>query len=185
MYVDTLVRLISIAAESVSCWLPAEPLCVSFPPDDHVDRLADWNQLLLCGGRTELLWEEGGGSPGQTEGDEWFDMTCVNQLSNFLQFHTNKYYILIHFQIAVDCDHSERLSGWCDCVAVHPLCVLHRREQHSTSEEITEEKFTRRQGGICSATQGTPAAPRHIQISKDITCGSVPFLLMKYSDIKT
>lgn len=46
-----------------------------FPPDDLVDRLADWNQLLLCRSRTKLLQEESGVGPRQTEGVEWFDMT--------------------------------------------------------------------------------------------------------------
>ena len=46
---------------------------LSYSQDDFDDRLADWNQMLLCRCRTKLLREESGVSPGQTEGDEWFN----------------------------------------------------------------------------------------------------------------
>lgn len=42
-------------------------------PDDHTDRLAHRNQLLLRGGRPELLREESGVGSGQTEGGGVFE----------------------------------------------------------------------------------------------------------------
>lgn len=42
-------------------------------PDDHPDRLAHWNQLLLRGGRAELLQEESGVSSRQAEGESVFN----------------------------------------------------------------------------------------------------------------
>lgn len=79
-WVDTGPRCKQAAMTTGVCvvtWLNAsrETACASFPPDDRVHRLADWNQLLLCWGRTELLGEESGVSPGQPEGDDWFDVT--------------------------------------------------------------------------------------------------------------
>lgn len=170
MYVDTLVQLISSAAD-VKCelltaswasvcvfssrrpywstgWL--EP-AVTLQRSDRTTLRRRWRQS-----RTNRRWWM-----------VWYDR-CVNRLSDFLQFQTHKLYMfisLIAFQITVVCDHSECPLGWCDSVAVHPLCVICRREQHSTSEEIAEEKFTRRQADICSATQGRPAAPRYSQIT--------------------
>ena len=43
--------------------------CASSSPDHRVSGLPDWNQLLLCRGRTELLPEESGVGPRPTEGD--------------------------------------------------------------------------------------------------------------------
>lgn len=58
------------------------------PPDDHPDRLAHWNQLLLRGGRTQLLREESGVSSRQAEGDgvfnDMFDRKSVVSLTDLL-----------------------------------------------------------------------------------------------------
>lgn len=43
-------------------------------------------------------------------------------------------------------------SVTCPCVAACPLRVLRRREEHSAGEEVTEEKFTRHETDVSSAS---------------------------------
>jgi len=60
-------------------------VCVCFcPPDDLDARLANRNQLVLGGGRTNLLWEESRVCGGQTEGTHththWQFYPCNNRV---------------------------------------------------------------------------------------------------------
>lgn len=75
------------AAWSLSWDACSTEVCVcAFPffPDDHPDRLAHRNQLLLGGGRTQLLREESGVGSRQAEGDgisdDSSDYECVGCL---------------------------------------------------------------------------------------------------------
>lgn len=103
---------------------------VSFsPPDDHPDRLAHRNQLLLGGGGTQLLREEGGVGSGQAEGG--------GRLSRQVGPPT-----------------SEPLTGNLLAVAVRPPRVLRGQARHLAGEEISEEEFAGQQTAARPAAKG-------------------------------
>lgn len=105
-----------------------------FSPDHHPDRLADRNQLLLSGGGTQLLREEGGVDPGQAEGDGIFNDMLGLRIDGV----------------------SNRSSA--GTVAVRPPCVLRGRGKHLAGKEIAEEEFAGQQSAKCSSTKGNHAA---------------------------
>lgn len=107
----------------------------AFFPDDHPSRLADRNQLLLRGGRAQLLREESGVGPGQAEGDGVF-------MSDL-------------FGLRLGCVSNRSSAG---TVAVHHPCVLCGRARHLASQEIAEEEFAGQQSAQSSATKGNHAA---------------------------
>lgn len=154
----------------------AEPPCVF--PSRRPYWSTGWLEPAVTLQRSDTTTQRGKWSQSKTNRRWWMvwyhqhgGIVCAAAV-NHCQFNTKLCCILIQSDICNQpvYDHSESLLVRCDCVAVHPMRILRWWEQRSAGEGIKEEKFTRRQADVCSATQGKPAGERSMRTSREMTC---------------